>query len=140
LSWTRCIESGRKGRVFVTKFYKRKDVRFKYSRLQCIQSLEYLFKIALYAKQAPVYRSIQIVKKSIQFAIAQNFLHKGPFHLYKNKKHKTIIVQVVWTITIIPPLQFAYSLGFLTIYQLNYLIECRVSGRFLKIQNHDYFI
>jgi integrase/recombinase XerD len=39
-----------------------------------------------------VYRSIQRVKKIIQFAIVENCLQQNPFHLYKNKKHRTIIV------------------------------------------------
>ena len=39
-----------------------------------------------------MYGSISKVKKSIQFAIAENYLQKDPFHLYKHKIHKTIIV------------------------------------------------
>jgi integrase/recombinase XerD len=64
----------------------------KYLDLKLIQDLEYFFKIALKLKQATLYRSIQRVKKIIQFAISENYLQKDPFHLYKNKKHKTIIV------------------------------------------------
>jgi integrase/recombinase XerD len=69
-SWSRFIESRRKVEVFITKFYKRKDVRLKDLDLKFIQDLEYFFKTALKLKQASVYRSIQRVKKIIQFAIA----------------------------------------------------------------------
>jgi site-specific recombinase XerD len=92
LSWTRYIESRRKVALFITKHYKRKDVRLKDLDLKFIQDLEYFFKTALKLKQATVYRSIQRVKKIIQFAIAENYLQKDPFHLYKNKKHKTVII------------------------------------------------
>jgi integrase/recombinase XerD len=92
LSWTRYIESRRKVALFITKYYKRKDVRLKDLDLKFIQDLEYFFKTALKLKQATVYRSIQRVKKIIQFAIAENYLQKDPFHLYKNKKHKTVII------------------------------------------------
>jgi len=92
LSWTRYIESRRKVALFITKYYKRKDVRLKDLDLKFIQDLEYFFKTALKLKQATVYRSIQRVKKIIQFAISENYLQKDPFHLYKNKKHKTVII------------------------------------------------
>jgi len=92
LSWSRYIESRRKVALFITKRYKRKDVRLKDLDLKFIQDLEYFFKTALKLKQATVYRSIQRVKKIIQFAISENYLQRDPFHLYKNKKHKTIIV------------------------------------------------
>ncbi len=92
LSWSRYVESRRKVALFITKFYKKKDVRLKDLDLKFIQDLEYFFKTDLKLKQATVYRSIQRVKKIIQFAISENYLKKDPFHLYKNKKHKTVII------------------------------------------------
>jgi integrase len=92
LSWSRYVESRRKVALFITKSYKRKDVRLKDLDLKFIKDLEYFFKTELKLKQASVYRSIQRVKKIIQFAIAENYLKKDPFHLYKNKKYKTVIV------------------------------------------------
>jgi integrase/recombinase XerD len=92
LSWSRYVESRRKVALFISKFYKRKDVRLKDLDLKFIKDLEYFFKTELKLKQATVYRSIQRVKKIIQFAISENYLKKDPFHLYKNRKYKTIIV------------------------------------------------
>jgi integrase/recombinase XerD len=92
LSWSRYVESRRKVALFITKFYNRKDVRLKDLDLKFIQDLEYFFKTALKLKQATVYRSIQRVKKIIQFAISENYVQRDPFHLYKNKKYKTVIV------------------------------------------------
>jgi integrase/recombinase XerD len=92
LSWSRYVESSRKVALFITKFYKRKDVRLKDLDLKFIQDLEYFFKTELKLKQVTVYRSIQRVMKIIQFAISENYLQRDPFHLYKNKKYKTVIV------------------------------------------------
>ncbi len=92
LSWSRYVESRRKVTLFISKFYKRKDVRLKDLDLKFIQDLEYFFKTDLKLRQATVYRSIQRVKKIIQFSISENYLKKDPFHLYKNKKYKTVII------------------------------------------------
>ena len=92
LSWSRYVESRRKVTLFITKFYNRKDVRLKDLDLKFIQDLEYFFKTELKLKQATVYRSIQRIKKIIQFAISENYLQRDPFHLYKNKKYKTVII------------------------------------------------
>ena len=92
LSWTRYVESRRKVALFITTFYKRKDIKLQDLDLKFIQDLEYFFKTELKLRQATVYRSIQRVKKIIQFAISENYLKKDPFHLYKNKKYKTVIV------------------------------------------------
>lgn len=92
LSWSRYVESRRKVALFITKFYNKKDIKLKDLDLKFIQDLEYFFKTELNLKQATVYRSIQRVKKIIQFAISENYLKKDPFHLYKNKKHKTVII------------------------------------------------
>jgi len=92
LSWSRYIESRRKVALFISKHYKKKDVRLKDLDLKFIQDLEYFFKTELQLKQATVYRSIQRVKKIIQFAISENYLQRDPFHLYKNRKHTPVIV------------------------------------------------
>jgi len=92
LSWSRYVESRRKVALFITKIYNRKDIKLKDLDLKFIKDLEYFFKTELKLRQATVYRSIQRVKKIIQFAIAENYLKKDPFHLYKNKKYKTVIV------------------------------------------------
>lgn len=92
LSWSRYVESRRKVAGFITKFYKKKDVKLKDLDLKFIKDLEYYFKTELNLKQATIYRSMQRVKKIIHFAIAENYLQRDPFNLYKNKKHKTKIV------------------------------------------------
>ncbi|GAA4237611.1 site-specific integrase [Postechiella marina] len=92
LSWSRYIESRRKVAEFIKVFYKKKDVKLSNLDLKFIKDLEYYFKTELHLKQATIYRSMQRVKKIIQFAIAENYLSRDPFNLYKNKKYKTKIV------------------------------------------------
>ncbi|MBU2940149.1 site-specific integrase [Lacinutrix sp. C3R15] len=92
LSWSRYVESRRKVASFMSKFYKKKDVRLNDLDLKFIKDLEYYYKTELNLRRATVYRSIQRVKKIIQFAIAENYLERDPFALFKNKKYKTQIV------------------------------------------------
>lgn len=92
LSWSRYVESRRKVAEFIKVFYNKNDVKLNNLDLKFIKDLEYYFKTELHLKQATVYRSIQRVKKIIQFAIAENYLNRDPFNLYKNKKYKTKIV------------------------------------------------
>lgn len=92
LSWSRYVESRKKVESFIYKFYKKKDVKLKDLDLKFIMDLEYYFKTDLNLRHATVYRSLQRVKKIILFAIAENYLQKDPFMLFKNKKYKTEIV------------------------------------------------
>ena len=92
LSWRRYVESRRKVASFIKASYKRNDVKLKNLDLKFIKDLEFYFKTELQLKPATIYRSMQRVKKIIQFAIAENYLQKDPFNLYKNRKPKTRIV------------------------------------------------
>jgi len=92
LSWRRYVESRRKVAAFIKATYKKNDVKLKNLDLKFIKDLEFYFKTELQLKPATIYRSMQRVKKIIQFAIAENYLQKDPFNLYKNRKPKTRIV------------------------------------------------
>ena len=92
LSWSRYVESRRKLAEFIKYNYNRSDIKLKQLDLKFIKDLEYYWKTEKKLKQATIYRSMQRLKKIIQFSIAENYLQKDPFNLYKNKKHKTKIV------------------------------------------------
>ena len=77
---------------FIKACYKKNDVKLKNLDLKFIKNLEFYLKTELELKPATIYRSMQRVKKIIQFAIAENYLQKDPFNLYKNRKPKTRIV------------------------------------------------
>jgi site-specific recombinase XerD len=92
LSWSRYLESRRKVAEFIKSKYKKSDVKLKQLDLKFIKDLEYYWKTEKKLRQATIYRSMQRVKKIIQFAIDENYLQKNPFSLYKNKKYKGVIV------------------------------------------------
>ena len=92
LSWSRYLESRRKVAEFIKSKYKKHDVKLKQLDLKFIKDLEYYWKTEKKLRQATIYRSMQRVKKIIQFAIDENYLQKNPFSLYKNKKYKGAIV------------------------------------------------
>ena len=92
LSWSRYLESRRKVSEFIKSKYKKSDVKLKQLDLKFIKDLEYYWKTEKKLRQATIYRSMQRVKKIIQFAIDENYLQKNPFSLYKNKKYKGAIV------------------------------------------------
>ncbi len=92
LSWSRYIESRRKVAEFIKHNYNRSDIKLKQLDLKFIKDLEYYWKTEKKLRQATIYRSMQRLKKIIQFSIAENYLQRDPFNLYKNKKHKTKIV------------------------------------------------
>jgi len=92
LSWSRYIESRRKLAEFIKHNYKKPDVKLKQLDLKFIMDLEYYWKTEKKLRQATIYRSMQRLKKIIQFAIDENYLQNNPFSLYKNKKYKTKIV------------------------------------------------
>jgi integrase/recombinase XerD len=91
LSWSRYVESRRKVAKFIKVVYKKNDVKLTSLNIKFIKDLEYFYKTDLNLRQATVYRSIQRIKKIIQFAIDENFITRDPFALYKNKRYKTQI-------------------------------------------------
>ena len=77
--------------MFISKFYKKKDIKLKQLDIKFIKDLEYFFKTELNLRQATVYRSIQRVKKIIQFAIDENYLQRNPFAQFENRKYRSKI-------------------------------------------------
>ncbi|MEP5339452.1 MAG: tyrosine-type recombinase/integrase [Algibacter sp.] len=92
LSWSRYVESRRKVAEFIKSKYKKSDVKLKQLDLKFIKNLEFYWKTEKNLRKATIYRSMQRVKKIIQFAIDENYLQSNPFSLYKNKKYKGTIV------------------------------------------------
>lgn len=92
LSWSRYVESRRKVAEFIKSNYNRSDIKLNQLDLKFIKNLEFYWKTEKNLRQATIYRSMQRVKKVIQFAIDENYLQSNPFSLYKNKKYKGAIV------------------------------------------------
>uniref|UniRef100_A0AB33L5P3 Site-specific integrase n=1 Tax=Tenacibaculum sp. Pbs-1 TaxID=3238748 RepID=A0AB33L5P3_9FLAO len=92
VSWNRYVENKRKIEKFIKFKYKRNDIKLNKLDLKFIKDLEYYFKTELKLSQATINRSLQRVKKIVQFGIDENYLEKNPFSLYKSTKHKIELI------------------------------------------------
>nr|BFF36935.1 site-specific integrase [Tenacibaculum mesophilum] len=92
VSWSRYVENKRKIEKFIKFKYKRNDIKLNKLDLKFIKDLEYYFKTELKLSQATINRSLQRVRKIIQFGIDENYLEKNPFSLYKPTKYKIELV------------------------------------------------
>lgn len=91
-SWGRYVENKRKVAEFIKYKYKRSDIKLNQLELKFIKDLEYYFKTNKKLSQATINRSLQRLKKIIQFGIAENYLDRNPFVLYKPTKYKLKLV------------------------------------------------
>ncbi|WP_299624825.1 site-specific integrase [uncultured Tenacibaculum sp.] len=92
VSWSRYVENRRKVEKFIKFKYKRNDIKLNKLDLKFIKDLEYYFKVDLKLSQATINRSLQRVKKIMQYGIDENYLEKNPFSMYRTTKHKTQLV------------------------------------------------
>ncbi|RLJ97915.1 site-specific integrase [Tenacibaculum discolor] len=92
VSWDRYVENKRKVEKFIKFKYKRNDIKLNKLNLKFINDLEYYYKTELKLSQATINRSLQRVKKIVQFGIDENYLEKNPFSLYKSTKHKVELI------------------------------------------------
>lgn len=92
VSWNRYVENKRKVEKFIKLKYKRNDIKLNKLDLKFIKDLEYYFKTELKLSQATINRSLQRVKKIVQFGIDENYLEKNPFFLYKSTKYKVELI------------------------------------------------
>lgn len=91
-SWSRYVENKRKVAEYIKHKYGKDDIKLNQLDLKFIKGLEYYFKTKKKLSQATINRSLQRVKKVIQFGIAENYLDKNPFVLYKPTKYKLKLV------------------------------------------------
>ncbi|WP_299676490.1 site-specific integrase [uncultured Tenacibaculum sp.] len=92
VSWSRYVENRRKVEKFIKLKYKRNDIKLNKLDLKFIKDLEYYFKVELKLSQATINRSLQRVKKIMQYGIDENYLENNPFSMYRTTKHKTQLV------------------------------------------------
>ncbi|AZJ35242.1 site-specific integrase [Tenacibaculum singaporense] len=91
-SWGRYIENKRKVAEFIKHKYKRSDIKLNQLELKFIKDLEYYFKTNKKLSQATINRSLQRLKKIINYGIAENYLDRNPFILHKPTKYKIKLV------------------------------------------------
>lgn len=72
--------------------YKRNDILLNKITLKFLEDFDFYLKSELGHKQITINKSIQRLRKIIKLALAEGFLHKDPFILYKPKKYKVEVV------------------------------------------------
>jgi len=77
---------------FIKWKYKTNDIPLKDIKSNFLTELEYYFKTQQKIKQVTINKKIQRFRKIIKVAIAENYLEKDPFILYKAKHIKTEVV------------------------------------------------
>lgn len=77
---------------FIKKVYQRNDLLLEKLTLKHLDDLEFYLKDSLGHKQITINKIIQRVRKIIKLSIAEGFLLRDPFLLYKPKKVKLKII------------------------------------------------
>jgi len=77
---------------FIKWKYKTNDYPLKKIKANFITELEYYFKTEQKLKQITINKKIQRFRKIIKVAVAENYLDKDPFMLYKSKTVRTEVV------------------------------------------------
>ncbi|WP_298342200.1 site-specific integrase [uncultured Algibacter sp.] len=77
---------------FLSFKYKRNDILLSKITLKFIEDFDFYLKSELSHKQITINKSIQRLRKIIKLALAEGYLLKDPFILYKPKKYKVEVV------------------------------------------------
>lgn len=77
---------------FIKWKFKTSDYPLKKLQLQFLYDFEYYLKVQKNQKQITINKSLQRFRKPIKVAVAQNYLEKDPFRLYKSKTVKREII------------------------------------------------
>lgn len=79
-------------KMFIKWKFKANDFPLKDLQLQFINNFEYYLKTVKKHKQITINKAIQRFRKPIRVAVAENFLEKDPFALFKTKGAKKEVV------------------------------------------------
>lgn len=77
---------------FLSFKYKRNDILLSRITLKFLEDFDFYLKSELGHKQITINKSIQRLRKIIKLALAEGYLLKDPFILYKPKKYKVEVV------------------------------------------------
>lgn len=91
-TYKKFVEAKMHTKNFIQKVYHRKDYLLKNIKLKFLDDLDYYLKTEKKHKQITINKTIQRVRKIIKLAIAEGFLDRDPFLLYKPKKVQLRIV------------------------------------------------
>lgn len=86
VTYDKYLESGRHLRSFMRFRFKQKDIQLKALKSSFIEHYEYFLKTEKKFQQSTLNKAIQRFRKVIRYAVAEDYLDKDPFMLYKAKR------------------------------------------------------
>jgi len=79
-------------KAFIKSKYNRNDYALKELKLQFLHDFEYFLKVEKKQAQITINKSIQRFRKPVKVAVAEGYLDRDPFMLYKTKSAKKEVV------------------------------------------------
>ena len=92
VTWNKFLYIKDDVKTFVKRKYKTNDIQLKHLEANFLTELEYYFKVEKKLKQITINKKIQRFRKVIKMAVAEGYLEKDPFMLYKSKQVKKEII------------------------------------------------
>ena len=92
VTYKKYLESGKHLKDFIKHKYKQKDIKLKALRSNFIDDYVYFLKVEKKFQQSTLNKAIQRFRKVIKYAVAEDYLNKDPFMLYRPKTVKKPVV------------------------------------------------
>lgn len=92
VTYQKYLESGVHLQSFIKHKFKSKDIQLKTLKSSFIEHYEYFLKTDKMFQQSTLNKAIQRFRKVIRYAVAEDYLAKDPFLLYKAKRVKKEVV------------------------------------------------
>jgi len=92
VTYQKYLESGVHLQAFIKHKFKSKDIQLKILKSSFIEHYEYFLKTEKKFQQSTLNKAIQRFRKVVRYAVAEDYLAKDPFMLYKAKRVKKEVV------------------------------------------------
>ena len=91
-TYSKFIEANKHANNFIKYQYNKTDILLESIKMNFLKDFDFYLKTELNHKQITINKSIQRVRKIIKLALAEGYLLKDPFLLYKPKRYETKVV------------------------------------------------
>lgn len=92
VTYKKYLESGKHLKGFIKHKYKQNDIKLKTLRSSFIDDYVYFLKVEKKLQQSTLNKAVQRFRKVIKYAVAEDYLNKDPFMLYRPKTIKKPVV------------------------------------------------
>ncbi|MEY8850016.1 tyrosine-type recombinase/integrase [Psychroserpens sp. XS_ASV72] len=92
VTYSKYIESGRHLKSFIIYKFRSNDIKIKALKSSFLEHYEYFLKTEKKLQQSTLNKAIQRFRRTIKYAVSEDYLDKDPFLLYKAKRVKKDIV------------------------------------------------